>query len=77
MAVSQLRQLAVDFSSQRSSFNPRAVHVGYVVNKVAFKQVFSEYFIFPLSIISLPVLHIHASIIWSWYSWTIANHSAN
>ena len=76
MAVSQLRQLAVDFSSQRLGFNPRAVHVGYVVNKVASKQVFSEYFIFLLSIITLPVLHIHAFIIWGWYSWTITNHSA-
>jgi len=57
MAVSQLRQLSVDFSSQRPRFNPRAVQVGYMVNKVAFKQVFSEYFIFPLSI-KIP-LHIY------------------
>jgi len=51
MAVSQLRESAVDFSSERPGFSPRAVHVGYVVNKVAFKQFSSEYFIFPLSII--------------------------
>jgi hypothetical protein len=76
MAVSQPRQLATDFSTQRPGFNPRAVHVGYMVNKAAFKQVFSEYFIFPLSIITLLVLHIHAFIIWGWYRWTITNHSA-
>jgi len=48
MAVSQLRESAVDFSSERPGFSPRAVHVGYVVNKVAFKQFSS------LSISSFP-----------------------
>ena len=58
------------------SFKPRAVHVGYVVTKWHSNRFFSEYFIFPLSIIILPVLHIHAFIIRGWYSWTITNHSA-
>jgi len=34
-AVSWLRELDNRFSLQRSQFSPRAVHVGFVVGKVA------------------------------------------
>jgi hypothetical protein len=42
-----------------SHFEPRSVHVGFVVNKVALRQVFSEYFGFPCQFSFHQLLHIH------------------
>jgi hypothetical protein len=43
--------------------------VGFVVEKVALQQVFSEYFGFPLLSFILPVApQSSSSIIWGWYS---------
>jgi hypothetical protein len=49
-------------------FNPRAVLVGFVMDKVALGRFFFEYFSFPLSFISLPMFHSHQS--WYWESTT-------
>jgi hypothetical protein len=35
------------FPPRRPGFEPRSSHVGFVVDKVALGQVFSEYFGFP------------------------------
>ena len=34
-------------SIQRPKFDPKPVHVGYVMNEMAMEQVFSQYFGFP------------------------------
>jgi hypothetical protein len=41
LAVPWLRQLVNSFLVWRPGFNPRPVHVGFVVDKVAMRQVFS------------------------------------
>jgi hypothetical protein len=40
-------------------FEPRSGHVGFVVDKVALGQVFSEYFGFPCKFSFHRLLHIH------------------
>jgi hypothetical protein len=48
---------------------PESGHVGFVVNKVALGQVFSEYFCLPLPIFIPPIaLHSQSSINWGLYS---------
>jgi hypothetical protein len=42
-------------------FNPRSGHVGYVVDKVALGQVFSQYFSFPCQFSFHRLLHTHLS----------------
>jgi hypothetical protein len=42
-----------------SKFNPWSSHVGYVVDKGALGQVFSEYFGFPCKVSFHWLLHIH------------------
>jgi hypothetical protein len=42
-----LRRLVAGFPAWRSGFEPGSGHVGFVVDKVALGQVFSEYFGFP------------------------------
>jgi hypothetical protein len=50
-AVPWLRRLAAGLPPRRPGFDPRSVHVGFVVDKVALGQVFPpEFFGFPLSI---------------------------
>jgi hypothetical protein len=49
-AVPWLRWLATGLPPRRPWFDPRSVHVGFVVDKVALGQVFPEYFSFRLSI---------------------------
>ena len=50
-AVSWLRRLDAGLSPRRGGFDPRSVHVGFVVDKLALVQVSpTEYFGFPLSI---------------------------
>jgi hypothetical protein len=46
-AMPWLTQLVTGLSPRRPGFDPRSVHVGFVVDKVALGQVFSEYFGFP------------------------------
>jgi hypothetical protein len=43
----RLRGLVAGFPQRRSGFEHRSGHVGFVVDKVALGQVFSEYFHFP------------------------------
>jgi hypothetical protein len=51
----------VSFSPRRHSFAPRSVYVGFVIDKVALEQIFSESFS-PVYIIP-PVLHINSCVI--------------
>jgi hypothetical protein len=53
--------LVAGFPVRRPGFEGRSGHVGFVVNKVALGQVFSEYFGFPCQFLS-------SSIIWGWYN---------
>jgi hypothetical protein len=48
--LSWLRRLAAVRTVQRPEFDPGPINVGFVVDKVALGQVFSEYFGLPLSI---------------------------
>jgi hypothetical protein len=57
--VPQLRRLVVEFPPRRPGFDPRSSHVGFVVDKVALGQVFSEYFAFPCHSSFHRLLHIH------------------
>jgi hypothetical protein len=45
--VPQLRRLVAGFPPQRSGFETMSSHVGFMVDKVAMRQVFSEYFGLP------------------------------
>lgn len=59
-----LSQSATSFSSRMYGFNPRAVNVGFVVDKVVQIQIFSKHFHVSLPIIIPPmfytrVLHLH------------------
>jgi hypothetical protein len=47
------------FPQRGPGFEPRSVYVGFVVNKVALGQVFSEYFRFPCQLSFHRLLHIH------------------
>jgi hypothetical protein len=50
----------------RPGFVPRAVHKGFVVDKVATEQVFLRVLrLSPVNIIPL-LLHIYSGIIWGW-----------
>jgi hypothetical protein len=46
-AVPQLRRLVAGFPPRRPGFQPRSGHVGFLVDKVELRQVFSDYFGFP------------------------------
>jgi hypothetical protein len=50
LAVLWLRSLVAGLSPRRPGFAPGSIHVGFVVDKVALGQVFSEFFGFPLSV---------------------------
>jgi hypothetical protein len=55
-----LSQSANGFSSRRYGFNPKAVNVGFVVDKVVQMQVFSsKHFHVSLPIIISPMFHTH------------------
>jgi hypothetical protein len=60
------------FSPRRSGAAPRAVHVGFVVDKVALGRVFLR--VLRVSHVSIipPLLHIHSRIIWGWTMGPIA-----
>jgi hypothetical protein len=50
----QLRRLVAGFPRRWPGFKPRSGHVGFVVDKVALRQVSSGYFCFPLPIVIPP-----------------------
>jgi hypothetical protein len=50
MAIPWLRQLIAGLSLSRPKFDPRPVHVRFVVGKVALGQVFLQVYGFPLSV---------------------------
>jgi hypothetical protein len=58
-AVPELRRLVTGFPSRRPGFDPRSGHVGFVVDKVALGQVFSEYFGFHCRFSFHWLLHTH------------------
>ena len=49
-AMSCLTWLVTSLTSQRHGFDPRQVHVGYLVDKLALKQVFIQTLWFPQSV---------------------------
>jgi hypothetical protein len=51
--------LVVGFPPRRPGFEPESVHVGFVVDKVALGQVFSEYLGFPCPSSFHQLLHNH------------------
>jgi hypothetical protein len=54
LAVPWLRWLAVGLLPQRPGFMPRSVHVGFVVDRVALRQVsLLSFSVFPVSMIPL------------------------
>jgi hypothetical protein len=57
-AVPYFRQLVAILPPRRPGFEPRSGHVGFVVDKVALGQVFSEYFGFPANSIALRIEEI-------------------
>jgi hypothetical protein len=60
LAMSKSRTIAEAVSRRRwPGFEPSSGHVGFVVDKVALGQVFSEYFGFPCQFSFQRLLHIH------------------
>jgi hypothetical protein len=62
-----LRQLVTDISLRRAGFTPGSVHVGFVVDKVAFEQFFLRVVEFsPVNIISpwhsMLIYHLEVNI---------------
>jgi hypothetical protein len=60
-AAPYLKRLVAGFPPRRPGFKPGSSHVGFVVDKVALEQVFSEYFGFPCLPIFLFHNHHHLS----------------
>jgi hypothetical protein len=58
-AVTQVRRLVAGFPPRRPGFEPGSDHSGFVVDKVALGQVFSEYFGFPCQLPFHRLLHNH------------------
>jgi hypothetical protein len=54
-----LKRLVAGFPPRRPWFEPGSDHVGFVVDKVALGQVFSEYFGFPYQSLFHQLLHNH------------------
>jgi hypothetical protein len=54
-----LRWLVTGFPMQHPGSDPKSGHVGYVVDKVALGQVFSEYLDFPCQFLFHRILSIH------------------
>jgi hypothetical protein len=57
VAVPWLWRIVAGLPLRRPGFDPGLVHVGFVVDKVALRQVFLRVFGFPLSIFIPLVLH--------------------
>jgi hypothetical protein len=49
------------FLTAKGCVYPKAVHVGFVVEKVAMGQILSEHLCFPLSIVIPPILSTYIS----------------
>jgi hypothetical protein len=49
-------------SPQKPMFDPRPVHVGFVLDQVHWNRIFSKYFSSPLSLSIPPMLHTHSLI---------------
>jgi hypothetical protein len=62
--VPWLRRLFAGFSPRRPGIASRSVHVGFVLDEVALRQVFLRVLRFSPVIIIPPLLHIHSCIIW-------------
>jgi hypothetical protein len=58
-AAPQLKRLVAGFPPRRPWFDPGSGKVGFVVDKVALGQVFSEYFGFPCQSSFHQLLHNH------------------
>jgi hypothetical protein len=54
-----IARLVAGFQPRRPGFEPTSGHVGFVVDKVALGQVFSEYFGFPFQFSFNRLLHTH------------------
>jgi hypothetical protein len=61
-AAPQLKRLVAGFPPRRPGFKPGSSHVGFVVDKVALGQVFSEYFGFPCQSSFHQFLHNHHNL---------------
>jgi hypothetical protein len=59
LAVPYLRRLVAGFPPRRPGFEPRSSHGGFMVDKVALGQVFSEYLCFPCQFSFHRLLHTH------------------
>jgi hypothetical protein len=59
LAGPKLRRLVTGFAQRRPGFEPGLGHVGFVVDKVALEQVFSEPFSFPCQFAFHRLLHNH------------------
>jgi hypothetical protein len=59
LATPKLKRLVTGFPPWRPGFAPGAGQVGFVVDKVALGQVFSEYFGFPCQSLFHQILHNH------------------
>jgi hypothetical protein len=57
-AMPQFRQLVASFPLWQPKFNPKLGHVGFVVNKVPLRQVFSENFCFLCQFLFYQLRHI-------------------
>jgi hypothetical protein len=55
--VPLLRRFVAGFPPRRSGFYPRSGYMGFMVDKVALGQVFSEYFSFPYEFLFHRLLH--------------------
>jgi hypothetical protein len=65
-AMSSLRRLVSSLSSRRTMFDPKSVHLGFVVDRVTLEQVFLGILKFPLfAVIPLVLhsrLHLHVAL---------------
>jgi hypothetical protein len=77
VAAPQLKRLVAGFSTRRPGFKSGSIHVGFVVDKVALGQVFSEYFGFPCMPIFIPPISPKSPspIIRGWYNRSVSGRS--
>jgi hypothetical protein len=61
LVVPQLRRVVASFPPRRPGFDPRSRQVGFVVDKLALGQVFTDYFGFPCQFSFHQLLHTHLS----------------
>jgi hypothetical protein len=74
--ATQLKRLVAGFLPGRPEFEPGSSHVGFFVDKVALRHVFSEYSGFPCTIFIPPISSQSPSlIIWSWYNRPVSGRS--